>query len=115
MVPSQAATTAEAGTPEELARLAVDSLQQARFNHGKQRTILASSKKQRISIHVRNSSRCLYYNIDFAEFRKEWTGSNKGCTGFLVAVENFTNKLFAPAAKSFFPTSLRKYSLLVYH
>jgi hypothetical protein len=55
------------------------------------------------------------YNIDFDEFRKEWAGSNKGCTGFLVAVENFTNKLFAPDAKSFFPTSLRKYSLLVYH
>jgi hypothetical protein len=35
------------------------------------------------------------YHIDFAEFRKEWAGSNKGCTGFLVAVENFTNKLFA--------------------
>ena len=35
------------------------------------------------------------YHIDFAEFKKEWAGSNKGCTGFLVAVENFTNKLFA--------------------
>ena len=35
------------------------------------------------------------YHIDFAEFKKEWSGSNKGCTGFLVAVENFTNKLFA--------------------
>ena len=35
------------------------------------------------------------YHIDFAEFRKEWAGSNRGCTGFLVAVENFTNKLFA--------------------
>lgn len=35
------------------------------------------------------------YHIDFAEFRKEWSGFNKGCTGFLVAVENFTNKIFA--------------------
>ena len=35
------------------------------------------------------------YHIDFAEFKKEWAGSNKGCTGFLVAVENFTNKIFA--------------------
>ena len=39
------------------------------------------------------------YHIDFAEFKKEWSGYNKGCTGFLVAVENFTNKLFAMPCK----------------
>ena len=39
------------------------------------------------------------YHIDFAEFKKEWSGSNKGCTGFLVAVENLTNKLFAMPCK----------------
>jgi hypothetical protein len=35
------------------------------------------------------------YQIDYAEFHKNWFMSNKGATGFLVAVENFTNKLFA--------------------
>lgn len=35
------------------------------------------------------------YHIDYAEFRKEWAGSNNKSTGFLVAVENFTNKIFA--------------------
>ena len=34
------------------------------------------------------------YHIDYGEFHKEWAGSNSGYTGFLVAVENFTNKLF---------------------
>ena len=34
------------------------------------------------------------FHIDFGEFRKSWAGSNGGCTGFLVAVENFTNRLF---------------------
>jgi|694.fasta_scaffold55292_4 hypothetical protein len=34
------------------------------------------------------------YHIDYGEFHKEWAGSNSGHTGFLVAVENFTNKLF---------------------
>ncbi len=33
------------------------------------------------------------YHIDYGEFHKEWAGSNSGHTGFLVAVENFTNKL----------------------
>jgi hypothetical protein len=35
------------------------------------------------------------YHIDFADFKNEWSGSNGGATGFLVAVENFTNKVFA--------------------
>jgi hypothetical protein len=31
--------------------------------------------------------------IDFAEYRKNWSGFNKGYIGFLVAVENVTHKL----------------------
>lgn len=34
------------------------------------------------------------YMIDYGEFHKEWSGHNKGNTGFLVAVEQFTNRLF---------------------
>lgn len=34
------------------------------------------------------------YFIDYGEFHKEWAGSNNRCTGFLVCVENLTNKLF---------------------
>jgi hypothetical protein len=34
------------------------------------------------------------YHIDFGEFHANWAGSNGGHTGFLVAVENFTNRLF---------------------
>jgi len=34
------------------------------------------------------------YFIDYGEFHKSWAGSNGGATGFLVAVENLTNKLF---------------------
>jgi len=33
--------------------------------------------------------------VDYGEFNKQWRGSNSGCTGFLVAVENLTNRLFA--------------------
>lgn len=34
--------------------------------------------------------------IDYAEFHRDWaTSHNKGYTGFLVVVENLTNKLFA--------------------
>jgi len=33
--------------------------------------------------------------VDYGEFRKEWAGSNGGATGFLVAVENLTNRLLA--------------------
>lgn len=32
--------------------------------------------------------------IDYGEFHKSWSGSNGGATGFLVAVENVTCKLF---------------------
>jgi hypothetical protein len=32
--------------------------------------------------------------IDYAEFRKDLAGSNKGCKGFLVAAENVTNRIF---------------------
>lgn len=34
------------------------------------------------------------YFIDYAEFHKSWAGSNNRATGFLLAVENLTNKLF---------------------
>ena len=34
------------------------------------------------------------YHIDYGEFHANWAGSNGGHTGFLVAVENFTNRLF---------------------
>lgn len=39
------------------------------------------------------------YFIDYGEFKKEWSWHNNGCTGFLVAVENCTNKLFVLATK----------------
>ena len=32
--------------------------------------------------------------IDYGEFKKNWKGHNNGCTGFLLAVENLTNRLF---------------------
>lgn len=35
------------------------------------------------------------YFLDYGEFHKEWAGSNGGATGFLVAAENVTNRLFA--------------------
>lgn len=34
------------------------------------------------------------YFVDFGEFHKSWARSNGGATGFLVAVENLSNKLF---------------------
>jgi len=34
------------------------------------------------------------YFIDYGEFHKSWSGSNGGATGFLVAVENVTCRLF---------------------
>lgn len=34
------------------------------------------------------------YFVDYGEFHKGWSGSNGGATGFLVAVENLTNRLF---------------------
>ena len=34
------------------------------------------------------------YFIDYGEYKKDWAGSNGGATGFLVAVENLTNRLF---------------------
>ena len=34
------------------------------------------------------------YFIDYGEFHKTWAGSNSGATGFLVAVENVTCRLF---------------------
>jgi hypothetical protein len=39
------------------------------------------------------------YHIDYGKFHKDWSGSNKGFTGFLVAVENFTNRLFVEPCK----------------
>ncbi len=40
------------------------------------------------------------FHIDFGEFHKPWAGSNKGHTGFMVAVENFTNRLFVTPCKA---------------
>jgi len=37
--------------------------------------------------------------IDYGEFKKEWSWHNGNCTGFLVAVENCTNKLFVLPTK----------------
>jgi hypothetical protein len=39
------------------------------------------------------------YFIDYAEFKKSWSRENQGATGFLVAVENLTNKLFVSPSK----------------
>ena len=39
------------------------------------------------------------FHIDFGEFHKKWASSNGGHTGFLVAVENFTNRLFVSPCK----------------
>jgi len=39
------------------------------------------------------------YFIDYGEFHKQWAWHNDGCTGFLVAVENLSNRLFAFATK----------------
>lgn len=40
------------------------------------------------------------FHIDFGEFHKNWAPFNSGHTGFLVAVENFTNKLFVSPCKT---------------
>ena len=37
--------------------------------------------------------------VDYGEFKKKWSGSNKGCTGFLLGVENLTNRLFVEATR----------------
>lgn len=34
------------------------------------------------------------YFVDYGEFHKDWKARNNGATGFLVAVENLTNRLF---------------------
>ena len=34
------------------------------------------------------------YFVDYGEYQKKWRKKNSGATGFLVAVENLTNKLF---------------------
>jgi hypothetical protein len=39
------------------------------------------------------------YQIDYAEYHKGWARSNKNSTGFLIAVENFTNKIFAAPSR----------------
>ena len=39
------------------------------------------------------------FHIDFGEFNKKWASQNSGHTGFLVAVENFTNRLFVSPCK----------------
>ena len=40
------------------------------------------------------------YFMDYAEFHKSWGWHNKGCTGFLLAVENVTNRLFVHPCKT---------------
>ena len=40
------------------------------------------------------------YFIDYAEFHKSWGWHNQGCTGFLLAVENVTNRLFVHPCKT---------------
>ena len=39
------------------------------------------------------------YHLDYGEFHKSWARTNDGATGFLVAVENFTNRLFVLPTK----------------
>lgn len=39
------------------------------------------------------------YHLDYGEFHKNWSWHNSGATGFLVAVENFTNRLFVLPTK----------------
>jgi hypothetical protein len=39
------------------------------------------------------------YFIDYAQFHKSWSWHNDGATGFLVAVENLSNKLFVLPTK----------------
>jgi hypothetical protein len=46
-----------------------------------------------------NHPRIGLYFVDYAEFHKDWAWHNKGCTGFLVAVENLTNRLFVYPSK----------------
>ena len=40
------------------------------------------------------------YFMDYAEFHKPWGWHNKGATGFMLAVENVTNKLFVHPCKT---------------
>ena len=40
------------------------------------------------------------YHIDYGEFHKSWARHNDNFTGFLVAVENFTNRLFVHPSKN---------------
>jgi hypothetical protein len=37
--------------------------------------------------------------IDYGEFHKNWSDENEGATGFLVAVENLSNRLYATPTK----------------
>ncbi len=67
------------------------------YNFLKTHPIVAHFSTARKSKHFQSATvmRPGVFQIDYAEFHKNWFMSNKGCTGFLVAVENFTNKLFA--------------------
>lgn len=56
------------------------------------------SKRPRAFPTVGVSKAGLFY-IDYGEFKKKWAGSNNGCTGFLVAVENLSNRLFVYPTK----------------
>ena len=40
------------------------------------------------------------YFLDYAEFHKSWAWHNQGMTGFVLAVENVTNRLFVSACKT---------------
>lgn len=55
----------------------------------------AFAKRTRVR-HYQTLSPCKpgVYFIDYGEFHKSWSGSNDGATGFLVAVENASLKLF---------------------
>jgi len=37
--------------------------------------------------------------VDYGEFNKKWASNNDNCTGFLLAVENLTNRLFVEATR----------------
>jgi len=57
----------------------------------------SSSKKKRFqTIGVAKAG---VFFIDYGEFHKSWSRLNNGCTGFLVAVENLTNRLFVHPTK----------------
>jgi len=59
----------------------------------------AAGKKKPSHVQTVGVPRAGVYFIDYGEFDKKHAMQNKGCTGFLVAVENITNKLFLMATR----------------